>query len=214
MLLTNEPVEYLNIPVSLLRPSGPENLARSIERRDYVSRVRAIAALRRVGCVVEPRFIDMEGAPVSEEHAIALREEVEPAIRELADGRVEHARRTIAEIDAGRKTDEEQVDDLLEAVYRAHSRGERPRDVLDTFLDTFERWLTPDGVAKVDALFDRIDLDRAPESAGIVLLATTRLTRAHFQRRDAFIGRLKGWLLGRSGRTEMDVETILRGLRE
>jgi hypothetical protein len=176
--------------------------------------MRAIAALRRVGCITEPSFVDDDGTKVPDERASALRAEVEPAICELATGRAAHARRTIEALDASRKSEAEQVDDYLDAIYGAHARGDRSRDVLDGLLDTLERWLTQDGIAKVDRLFDRIELDRAPESAGILLLATTRLTRAHFHRRDAFIERFQRWLVGRAGRTEEDVATILRGLRE
>lgn len=116
-------------------------------------------------------------------------------------------------LDAG-KSDTEQVDELLKVAYDATARGVPSRDVLDAVLDTFEDWLKPDRVARVDLLFDRVDLDRAPESLGILLLATTRLTRASFARREAFIQRLRSWFVGRSGRTEQDVDSMLRGLRE
>jgi len=149
-----------------------------------------------------------------EKQELALRDEVEGAIRELVDGRAAHAQRTIAELEASRKSDAEQVDDLLRVAYEAHARGVRSRAVLDALLDTFERWLTPDGVARVDLLFDHVDLDRAPESLGILLLATTRLTRAHFAHREPFVERLRKWLIGRSRRTEQDVDNMLRGLRE
>lgn len=112
------------------------------------------------------------------------------------------------------ETDAEQVGDLLKRTYEAHEQGGGFKEVLDALLDTFDRWLNVDGIARVDLLFDRVDLDRAPESLGILLLASTRLTRAYFARREAFVQRLTSWLIGRSGRTEQDVERMLRGLRE
>ncbi len=141
-----------------------------------------------------------------------LLELLEPMVRELARGRAAHARQTIAELEASHKSDAEQVDDLLEALYLGRAKAGRSREVLEAFLDTFERWLNRDGVAKVDMLFERVVLDRAPDSLGILLLATTRLTREHFGRRDTFIERLRGWLVGRAGRTERDVDNMLRGL--
>jgi hypothetical protein len=215
MLFPNEPVEQVQVPRSLL-PSSPEGEpARSARRRqrDFVRRMRGIAALRHAGRVVEPVFTDDRGAPVPEEQAAPLRAIVEPAVRELADGGAAHARRTLAEIEASRKSDAEQVEDLLATVYRAHAQGHPSREVLDTLLDTFERWLTRDGVRKVDRLFEQVDLDRAPEALGLLLLATTRLTRENFARREAFVERLGRWLVGRSGRSQQDVDNILRGLR-
>lgn len=108
----------------------------------------------------------------------------------------------------------EQVDGLLERLYAAQSRGEPSSEALDAFLDTFETWLASEGLAKVDGLFSRVDLDRAPEALGILLLATTRLTRSHFVERDAFLERLASWLVGRNGRTPEDVNKMLEGLRE
>jgi hypothetical protein len=214
MLAANESVAYVNVVAPPLRSSGRDETGRTRQQRDYASRLRAIAALRGAGFVVEAKLIDEQGALLSEERAAALREEVEPAIRELANGRAAHARRTVAALEAARKSDAEQVDDLLHVVYQAHARGEPSGDVLDALLDTFEPWLAPDGIVRVDTLFDHLDLDRAPEAAGILLLATTRLTRAHFARREAFIARLDRWLVGRSGRTQRDVDNLLRGLRE
>ncbi|HVK64007.1 MAG TPA: hypothetical protein VM694_06020 [Polyangium sp.] len=183
-------------------------------KREFVSRARGVAALRGAGIVVELECVDRRGAPLPEKVAAMLRERAELAIRELSCGRAAHARQTIASLASAAKDDAGQVTDLLDAVYDAHSKGARSRDMLDTFLDTFEGWLTAEGAAKVDLLFERLDLDRAPESMGILLLATTRLTRAHFTQRDSFLSRLTRWLVGRSGRTERDVETMLRGLRE
>ncbi|MRG93539.1 hypothetical protein [Polyangium spumosum] len=183
-------------------------------KRDFISRARGVAALRGAGFVVELTFVDAHGAPLPEELAALLRERTEPAIRELACGRAAHAQKTIASVESAIREDADQVTDLLDAVYEAHAKGTRARDVLDTFLDTFEGWLTADGAANVDQLFERLDLDRAPESMGILLLATTRLTRAHFMEREPFITRLTRWLVGRAGRTERDVDNMLRGLRE
>jgi len=208
MQAPNEPVQH----VKFKQPSGVGH-SRPKDRRSYISRARAAAAWRRAGVVIEPIFVDEKGSPTSEECASALREDVERDIRELSKGREAHARQTIAAIEASDKSDVAQVEDLLESVYRSHAQGERATELLDTFLDTFEGWLTPEGVAKVDMLFERIDLDRVPESMGTLILATTRLTCGHFQKRDAFIERLATWLVGRSGRTEQDVENMLRGLR-
>lgn len=118
------------------------------------------------------------------------------------------------DLEAWRRSDAARVDDLLDVVYRAHARGEDSVDVLDVLLDTIEPWLSRDGVARMDLLLDHVDLDRAPESFGVLLLATTRLTRAHFVRRDAFIERLRRWLVGRSGRREQDVDQMLQRLRQ
>lgn len=216
MLLTNQPVVQVSVPLSLLSSPERDEPARSARRRnrDLVHRMSAIAALRHSGCAVEPIFTDDHGVPVPEERMEAPRNAVEPGIRELSQGRIAHARRTIAELTVSQKSDAEQVDALLDAVYQAHARGERSTDVLEPFLDSIEPWLTREGVARVDLLLDRLDLDRAPESLGILLLATTRLTRAHFVRRDAFVERLRRWLVGRAGRTEQDVDRMLRGLRE
>ncbi len=106
------------------------------------------------------------------------------------------------------------VDAVLDDVYRAHAQGQPAEDILDTFLGTLECWLTLTGIAEVNLLFDRVDLARAPGSLGLLLLATTRLTREHFARRDAFVNRLRAWLIGRDGRTERAVDDVLRGLRE
>ena len=206
MLPANEPIRKVDVPADIL----------SAGRRDrgLVRPARKIATLRRAGVVAEPRVTDEQGAPVSGERAQALLAAVEEAVRELARGHAAHARRTLAEIEASRKSDAEQVDDLLDAVYGAHARGDRGKDVLDAFLDTFERWQNRDGVPRVDLLFERVDLDRAPDSLGVLLLATTRLTRGHFARRVAFVERLRAWLIGRAGRTERSVDAMLRGLRE
>ncbi len=74
--------------------------------------------------------------------------------------------------------------------------------------------LTAKGVAKVDLVFDTVDLDRVPPTLGILLLAMTRLARDSFERRAPFIERLRTWLIGRDGRTARDVDDMLRGLQE
>jgi hypothetical protein len=198
MLPANEPVRKVDVPAKIL----------SAGRRDrgLVRPARGLATLRRAGVLAEPRVTDEQGAPVFVEQA--LLETIEEAVRELAPGRAAHARRTLAEVEAARKSHAEQVDDLLEMVYQAQARGDQGRDVLDAFLDRFERWQNRDGVPKVDLLFDRVVLDRAPESLGILLLATTRLTREHFARRAAFVERLRVWLIGRAGRTEQRVDAM------
>jgi hypothetical protein len=206
MLLPDEPLQPVKVPASLVE--------RPARHRDLVRHLSAIASLRRAGCRADPAFTDDEGRPLPEDRARALRERIEPEICALAPGRSAHARRTVAELRAAHLDDEGQVKLLLDAVYRAHAHGVPPEEAADAFLDTFERWLTPAGIAKVDLVFDRVDLDRAPGSLGLLLLATTRLTRAHFARREAFLERLAGWLLGRSGRTAEDVEAMLQGLRE
>lgn len=206
MLLPSAPVQLVTMPTSLMERPG--------RRRDRVRLVSAIAALRRAGCFSNPAFVDEAGLPLPEEGARALRERLEPDIRALAPGRVAHARRTVAELRAAKLDDAGQVDLLLAAAYRDHACGEPVEETADAFLDTFERWLTPAGIAKVDLTFDRLDLDRAPGSLGLLLLAMTRLTRESFARREAFHERLAGWLLGRAGRSAEDVEAVLRGLRE
>jgi len=108
----------------------------------------------------------------------------------------------------------EQVEGLLDALYAAQSQGQSSTDALDAFLDTFETWLTPEGLVKVNMLFSRVDLNRAPEALGILLLATTRLTRSHFVERDAFLDRFAQWLVGCNGRTSEYVCQLLVGLRE
>ncbi len=216
MLFDDEPVTQINIPRSLVVSSPRPQPTYASRRRDreFVGRVRAIAAMRHAGCMVEPIVTDEQGTRLPQEQELALREDVEKAVRELFSGRAAHAKRTIDGLEAANKSDVEQVDDLLKGAYQKYAQGVRSRDLLDTLLDTFERWLTVEGVARVDLLFCRVDLDRAPESLGILLLATTRLTRAHFTRRDSFFERLSRWLVGRSGRTAQDVEAMLRGLRE
>jgi hypothetical protein len=216
MLVASDTSPRIPVPASLLRepPPGKSPPSWSRRKRDFVHRMRAIGALRRAGFAVDPRLQDDEGRDLPERDAATVSALAEDVIRELADGRSAHAKRTIANLEASRKADPEQVDELLNTVYRAHTCGERSRDVLDSFLDTFERWLTPAGIAKVDLLFDRVTLDRAPESLGILLLSTTRLTRGSFARRDAFVERYRAWLVGRSGRTSEDVDALLAGLRE
>jgi hypothetical protein len=206
MLVANEPTRQIKIPRSFL--------VEERSSRSYVRRVRALASLHQIGIIAEPTFIDDQGALIPEEQAREMRALVDPAVFDLRQGPAAHARRTIAEIEASRKSDAEQVDDLLGTVYRAHAKGERAKDVLDPFLDTFERWLCLDGVLKVDILFARVDLERAPASLGILLLSTTRVTRESFARRAEFIERLRGFLVGREGRTERSVDNMLRGLRE
>lgn len=216
MLFDDEPATQIKVPRSLVVSSPRPQSTYLLRRRDreLVGRVRAIAAMRRAGCIVEAIVTDEQGARLPQEQELALRDDVEKAVRELSYGRAAHARKAIEVLEASSKSDAEQVDDLLNRAYQAYAQGVRSRDLLDAFLDTFEGWLTTEGVVRVNLLFDRVDLDRAPESLGILLLATTRLTRAHFTRRDSFVERLSHWLIGRSGRTEEDVEAMLRGLRE
>lgn len=205
MLFVDEPLQPVKVPVS--------SLGTARRRRDLVSRLSGIAALRRAGCMAEPAFVDDRGEPVPEERARVLHDEVAPAIRALAGGRAAHARRTVSELRAARLDDTGQVEELLASVYQAHQRAEPTAQTAGAFLDAFDRWLTPAGVAKVDRLFDRVDLDRVPGSVGVLLLAATRLTRAHFTRREAFLERFAAWLLGRDGRTREDVDAMLQGLR-
>jgi hypothetical protein len=206
MLLAEEPVRQIAIPRKLVTDG--------VRDRRLTRRLQAIATLRRAGQIVEPTFTDDQGALVTDEQAEPLRARVEPQVRELARGRAAHARQTIAVVEASRKSGPEQVDDLLDAVYRSHAQGERSKRVLDAFLDTFERWQNPAGVPRIELLFARVDLARAPEATGLLLLATTRLTRTQFVNREAFIERLRGFLVGRGGRTEQQVDGLLRGLRE
>jgi hypothetical protein len=203
MLLADKPFQLVKIP------SNPS-------RRALVSLTRGAAALRDAGFPVElvigPIVVDDKDPPA---WAVALRKQCEDAIHEFRRRRrKEHARRTLEALSTPGKTDEEEIDTLLESVYRAHEAGEPSEDLLDTFLDTFESFLTPQGVEKADLVFDRVELDRAPDATGILLLATTRLTRAHFKRREPFLARLERWFTGRDGRRPEDVERMLRGLRE
>ena len=216
MLFDDEPVTQVNIPRSLVVSSPRPQSTYASRRRDreFVGRVRAIAAMRHAGCMVEPIVTDEQGARLSQEQELPLRGDVEKAVRELFSGREAHAKRTIEGLEAASKSEPEQVDDLLKRAYQRYAQGMPSTDLLDAFLDTYERWLTMEGIARVNLLFDSVDLDRAPESLGILLLATTRLTRAHFARRDSFVERLSHWLIGRAGRTAQDVDAMLRGLRE
>jgi hypothetical protein len=206
MLPANEHPRTIDVPTTIL----------SVRRRDrgIVRPARRIATLRRMGIEAVPRVTDEHGAPVPGERAQALIDEIDADARELSQGRATHARRTIAGVEASRKSDADQVDDLLATIYAAHARGERGTEVLDVFLDTFERWRNREGATRVDLLFDRVALDRAPDSLGILLLATTRLSREHFARRAAFAERLRAWLVGRAGRTGRSVDAMLRGLLE
>ncbi len=201
MLLPIEPARQIWFPVDAPRP------ARS-------THIREAAALRQVGCRVEFTFVDASGAPISEKSASRHRNEIEPLIREFSRGRKNHAQHTIAKLKAAQQTPSEQVETLLQSVYRAHGKGEHSKAVLGLFFDTVQTWLKLEGIAKMERLFEQIDLDRVPESLGIVLLATTRLTAEHFQQREAFFTRLTAWFCGRGGRTSNDVDVMLRGLRQ
>lgn len=202
MILASSPARQVRLPAAIFG------------RRARVHRLSGIAALREAGFVIEPVVTADDGVMVSADRATALLPEVEAEIGELSSGRREHARRTIASLRAARLDDGGQARDLMERVYAAHDRGAPAPAIGDIFLDTLETWLMPSGIAKVDLVFDHLDLDRVPGSIGVLLLASTRLTRAAFARRDAFVDRFARWLLGRDGRTSEDVEAMLRGLRE
>jgi len=192
----------------------PIRFPSNANRRQFAARVHAASALMTVYSLVIPVFVDEHGAMLPEAVAHAQRQEIQRAIVELSQGRLHHARQTIALIEMSSQSIPEQVDTLLHTLYGAQMQGEPSADVLDGFLDTFETWLAPEGVPKVDLLFSRVDLNRAPEALGILLLATTRLTRSHFSERNAFVERLANWLVGRNGRTPEHVEKMLEGLRE
>ncbi len=100
---------------------------------------------------------------------------------------------------------------LLEDAYASRAAGNQNADTNDRFLDVFTTWLTPDKVELVDMVFDQIDLDRVPESLGLLLLTVTRLTREHFARRDHFIKRVET-MLRNNGRNERQVDSVMRGL--
>ena len=218
MLFPDDPPRQIKIPASLLlQPTAEESrLSRSRRKRDLARCMSGIVALRHGGCIVAPVFTDARGIVIQDESATrALRSEATSAVRELAGGRAAHARKTVAALlDASKKSDADRVFDLLEALYT--SRGHRTSDTeaLSVFFDTFEGWLTAKGVAKVDLVFDTVDLDRVPPTLGILLLAMTRLARDSFERRAPFIERLRTWLIGRDGRTARDVDDMLRGLQE
>jgi len=182
-------------------------------RRQFAGRARAVAALMVVNALVIPIPVDERGAPLPDVLAIPMQKQIQEAAVELARGPRLHARKTIEELESSIPTMSEHVDKLLETLYAAHARAEPSAETLDPFLDTFETWLIPSGVAKVDMLFSRVDLDRVPQSLGVLLLATTRLTRNHFAVREAFCERLAKWLVGRDGRTAEQVEKMLEGLR-
>jgi hypothetical protein len=67
--------------------------------RDLARPAHRLATLRRMGIVAEPCFTDDQGVPVPEEQTRVLRAALEPVVRELAQGRATHARRTLAAID-------------------------------------------------------------------------------------------------------------------
>lgn len=217
MLFPESPPRQIKIPASLLQQPAAEEprLSMSRRKRDFARRMNSIVALRHGGSVVAPVFTDAHGIVILDERATAaLLSETESAVRELARGRTAHVRQTVVKLEASRKSDAQQVEDLLAELYANHGHERRGANAMDDFLDTFEGWLNRGGVARVDMLFDRIDLDRAPPPLSILLLAMTRLTRACFTRRDPFLARLSGWLIGRDGRTAQDVDNMLRGLRE
>ncbi len=135
-------------------------------------------------------------------------------MRALREGVSRHARATIEQARQEAERDAQEASRLLDEAYRSHERGAEDEDVLEAFLDGLESWLTPRGARRVDVVFDRIELDRAPESLGLLLLATTRRTRHHFSHRAPFIERLAVFLIGRAGRTLTQVEAMLQGLRE
>jgi hypothetical protein len=188
--------------------------ASNANRRQFAERARATAALMMVHSLVILVPVDEHGAPLPEAIASVQQEQINQAIAELSHGRLHHARQTIARLESSSYSISEQVDRLLDTLYAAKTQGGPSTAVLDAFLDTFETWLAPEGIAKVDELFLRVDLNRAPDALGILLLATTRLTRNHFVERDAFLERLAKWLVGRNGRTPEDVNKMLLGLRE
>ncbi len=191
----------------------PIRFPSNANRRQFVERAGATAALMTVHSLVIPLPVDEHGAPLSGAAADAQQAEIQHAITELAPGRRAHARQTIARLVASSQSDSEHVEQVLEALYAAHSRGESSTETMDGFLDTFETWLNPRGITKVDQVFSAFDLNRAPEALGIVLLATTRLTKTHFKQRDGFLERLTKWLVGRDGRTPEQVAKMLEGLR-
>lgn len=218
MLFPESTPRQVKIPASLLQQPAAEepSLTRSLRKRDLTRRMSGIVALRHGGCVVAPVFTDARGSVIQDESTmIALRSEATSAIRELAGGRAAHARRTLAALlDASGKSDADRVLELLAALYANREHRTPDADALSIFFDTFEGWLTAKGVAKVDLVFDSVDLDRVPPTLGVLLLAMTRLTRDSFHRRAPFIERLRTWLIGRDGRTAQDVDNMLGGLRE
>lgn len=192
----------------------PIRFPSNANRRQFAGLVRGAAALMAVNSLVIAVPVDEYGKPLPEPIASVQNVQIQEAIAELSQGRLQHARRTIALLKSSSESISEQVDGLLSALYAAQTRGELSTVALDAFLDTFETWLNPVGVGKVDLLFLRVDLNRAPESLGILLLASTRLTRSHFLERNAFIERLAKWLVGRNARTPEHVNKMLEGLRE
>lgn len=182
-------------------------------RRRRARDLRGVAALRALGVQVAPEVVDAAGAPVTDAQASAVVAEVEADLRALSSGPAAHAQETVSSVAAEARRDDDEVSRTLDEVYRRHDDGRPAEEVLRAFHERVKPWLSSLGVRRVDHLFDVIDLARAPESLGVLLLAITRLTRQHFARRNDFVVRFASFLTGRGGRTAAQVEAVLRGLR-
>lgn len=160
-----------------------------------------------------PALPALDGPPVSTLEDDRAAAEIEAGAQQLAVGAITHARLTVQRAIEEARDDAAAVDRLLNVVYRLHADGRTADDVLDSFHDAVAPWLSPAGVRRVDLLFDSVDVARAPEALGVLLLTITRLTRHHFPRRDGFLERFAASLTGRGNRTAAQVEALLRGLR-
>lgn len=189
--------------------------AHRTRHRDGVRRARGIAALSRSGVNVTIQVVNDQGAALTGSEAEPLRTTFESWVRELAESHPSrHAKRTLRDIAARKKSDAEQVDDLLARVQAEHLRGDVSAEELADLHEEVEGWLSPTGKTKVELLFERIDLDRVPGAFPLLLLAATRRTRSHFERRDSFIARLRAWMIARGDRTIERIDAVLKGLRE
>lgn len=205
-------VQSVRIPRNTLpRSSGARGSSRA--RRDLSRHLRSIVALRALGVQAVPEIVDASGATVADAQLLADLAEVEAALHALSSGPAAHARQTLDHVAAESRGDDDEVSRALDEAYRGHADGHAAEEVLDAFLDHVQPWLTPRGVPRIDRLFETLDLARAPESLGVLLLAITRLTRQHFSRRGDFVDRFAAFLMGRGGRTAAQVEAMLRGLR-
>lgn len=210
------PQDVQNVRVRVPRAALPRSSDAhgfSRERRDLTRHLRSIVALRALGVQAVPEIVDASGAPIADAQSPADIADVEASLRALAAGPSAHARQTIDRVAAESRGDDDEVSRALDEVYRGHVDGRAAEEVLDAFLDHVHPWLTPRGVPRIDRLFETLDLARAPESLGVLLLAITRLTRQHFSRRGDFVDRFAAFLTGRGGRSAAQVEAVLRGLR-
>ena len=114
----------------------PIRFPSNANRRQYAARVHAAAALMTVHSLVIPVPVDEHGAPLPEAAANARQQEIQQAIVELSQGRLHHARQTIAVIETSSQSISEQVDKLLDTVYAGQMQGEPSTNVAVTYADS------------------------------------------------------------------------------